>query len=72
MILRAGAQPALMVLLRSDDVVCQRMASMSLANLSSNIRNQTRMITEGLLEPVKALCESALDPKANTDAEAVR
>jgi len=25
-----------------------------------------------LLEPVKALCESALDPKANTDAEAVR
>jgi hypothetical protein len=72
MILRAGAQPPLTVLLRSGDVVCQRMAAMALANLSSNIRNQTRMIAEGLLEPVKALCESALDPKANTDAESVR
>jgi hypothetical protein len=48
------------------------MAAMALANLSSNVRNQTRMVAEGLLEPVKALCESALDPKANTDAETVR
>ena len=72
MILRAGAQPHLLTLMRSEDELCQRMSAMALANLSSNIRNQGKMLHEGLLEPIKALCESALDPKAMTDAETVR
>ena len=37
-ILRAGALPSLMTLLRSEDQSVQRMAAMALCNLSTNIR----------------------------------
>jgi hypothetical protein len=39
-ILREGALPYLIPMLRSSDPLTQRMSSMALCNLSSNIRNQ--------------------------------
>ncbi len=51
-ILREGAQPHLIALLRSDDQHCQRMAAMALCNLASNIRNQPKMLAGNVLEPV--------------------
>jgi HEAT repeat protein len=51
-ILRAGVQPHLIALLRSDDQQCQRMAAMALCNLASNIRNQPKMLAGNILEPV--------------------
>ena len=51
-ILREGAQPHLIALLRSDDQHCQRMAAMALCNLASNIRNQPKMLAGSILEPV--------------------
>ena len=53
MILRAGAQPHLLTLMRSENELCQRMAAMALCNLSSNIRNQKKMIADNILEPVQ-------------------
>ena len=73
MIIAEGAQPPLMeLLLGGQGEQCSRMAAMCLANLSSNHASHGRMLAEGLLEPVQALCLNSLDPKKNIDGETVR
>lgn len=71
-ILRADAHKYLLILLRSEDERCQRMAAMALCNLASNLHNQSKMIADNILEPVVGEAHLALDPKSKSDFECVR
>ena len=42
-----GAQRYLMIMLRSEDKRCQRMAAMALCNLASNLQNQPKRSRPG-------------------------
>ena len=52
LILREGALRNLIPMLRSADPVAQRIGSMVLCNLSSNVRNQVFMLVNGLFDPL--------------------
>lgn len=71
-ILRAGAQKYLLTMLRSENERCQRMAAMTLCNLSSNLHNQAKMIADKVLDAVVGEAHLALDAKSKSDFECVR
>ena len=70
-ILREGALPYLIPMIRSADYLTQRMGAMAICNLSSNIRNQGYMLNGGRSTSMSETT-LALDPKARSDAECVR
>ncbi|KAF0710085.1 hypothetical protein AaE_012670, partial [Aphanomyces astaci] len=48
------------------------MASMALSNLATNVDNQPKMLSMGILEPVIARLDEALDPRSVADNETIR
>jgi len=69
---RLGVVPLLVSMARSDDVGSQRMGCFALSNLATNVRNQTGMIEQGVLEPLVEIAKRGLDAAAASDSEAER
>ncbi len=72
MVLNEGGLHFLIDAIGSPDTQLQCMASMAMCNLSSDLSNQSKLISADLLEPILHAVKASLDSKYKGNFEMIR